>query len=96
MAYTNNTAMVVCKAIRQVRNTVLPNADLSYKLLNKGFNVWHLKITSPLGRRPAKIEFVIDEFDDPEDRGVRGYVYRFGDVPRNQLTLVMDSIIERL
>jgi hypothetical protein len=97
MAHNNNISKTaVCKAIRQVRNTVLPNADLTYKLLDKGSNVWHLKITSPLGPNSAKVELIIDEFDDPEDRGVRGFVYHLGDVPRDQITLVMDSIMEKL
>ena len=94
--YNNNSKTAVYNAIRQVRDTVLPNADLVYKLRDKGYNVWHLKITSPLGPNSAKVELIIDEFDDPEDRGVRGFVYRLGDVPRDQITLIMDSIMERL
>ena len=96
MVQYNNTSNAVRNAINDVKNKVLPNADLVYKLRDKGSNVWHLKITSPLGPNSAKVELIIDEFDDPEDRGVRGFVYDLGDVPRDQITLVMDSIMERL
>ena len=96
MVQHNNTSNAVRNAINDVKNTVLPNADLVYKLRDKGSNVWHLKITSPVGPNSAKIELIIDEFDDPEDRGVRGFVYRLGDVTRDQITLIMDSIMERL
>jgi hypothetical protein len=96
MTQHNISSTAVRNAINDVKNTVLPNADLVYKLRDKGSNVWHLTITSPLGPKSSKIELIIDEFDDPEDRGVRGFVYRLGDVPRDQITLVMDSIMERL
>ncbi len=86
----------VRRAVRDVRNNVLVNEGLIYKLRDLGSNIWYLRIHRPGGQRCARIEIIIDEYDNPENRGVRGAIIRYGDIPRHQIALIMDSIMERL
>jgi hypothetical protein len=82
--------------MNEIRNNVLQNYNLTYKLRYLGENIWSLRIRSPNANRPARIEIIIDEYDNPEDRGARGAVFTYGDIPRNQVALIMDSIMERI
>jgi hypothetical protein len=82
--------------IREVKRHVLPNADLRYRLRYLGENIWTLRIRHPNMERCARIEIIVDEFDNPEDRGARGAVFTYGDIPHSQVSLIMDSIMERL
>ena len=82
--------------IRNIRNTVLPNAGYLYKLRYLGENIWTLKVSHPDGQRSARIEIIVDEFEDPEDRGARGAVFHVGSIPQEHVHLIMNSIMERL
>lgn len=81
--------------IDDIRNTILQNAGLTYKLRHLGNNIWTLRI-KPHNGNSARVEIIVDEYADPEERGARGAVYRYGDVPRDQVAMVMDSIMERI
>jgi len=82
--------------MNQIRNNVLQNYNFTYKLRYLGENIWSLRIRTPNANRPARIEIIIDEYDNPEDRGARGAVFTYGDIPRNQVALIMDAIMERI
>jgi hypothetical protein len=82
--------------MNQIRNNVLQNCNFTYKLRYLGENIWTLRIRSPNANRPARIEIIIDEYANPEDRGARGAVFTYGDIPRNQVAIIMDSIMERI
>jgi len=82
--------------LRDVRDSVLVNAGFTYKLRYLGLNWYDIRVMRPGGQRSAFIEIIIDEYANPEDRGVRGAVMRYGDIPRAQIALIMDAIIERL
>jgi len=82
--------------LRQIKQQVLPNAGFIYKLRYLGENIWTLRIRHPNMVRSARIEIIVDEYDNPEDRGARGAVFTYGDIPHNQVSLVMDSFMERL
>lgn len=82
--------------IREIRTNVLPNTNFVYKLRYLGENIWTLRIRHPNMNRSARIEIIVDEYDNPEDRGARGAVFTYGDIPHNQVSLIMDSIMERL
>jgi hypothetical protein len=82
--------------IREVKNNVLPNVELNYKLRYHGENIWMLRIQRPNSNRRAKIEIIVDEYEQQEDRGARGAVFSYGDIPREQVRLIMDSIMERI
>jgi hypothetical protein len=82
--------------IQEVKNNVLPNVELNYKLRYHGENIWTLRIRRPNSNRRAKIEIIVDEYEDPEDRGARGAIFSYGDIPPEQLRLIMDSIMERI
>ena len=82
--------------IREVGRSVLPNSNMSYRLRYLGENIWTLRIRHPNMARSARIEIIVDEYDNPEDRGARGAVFTYGDIPRVQVALIMDSIMERL
>lgn len=82
--------------VREVKRDVLPNADLRYRLRYLGENIWTLRIRNPNLNRPARIEIIVDEYDNPENRGARGAVFTYGDIPYDQVSLIMDSIMERL
>lgn len=82
--------------VKEVKENALCNENLEYKLKNVEDNIWILYVLGGSGNRSAKIEIIIDEFDQPEDRGVRGFVMRYGDMNRTQVEVIMDSIMERL
>ena len=94
--YEDNATVDMESIIREVKRYVLPNADLRYKLRYLGENIWTLRICHPNMNRCARIEIIVDEYDNPEDRGARGAVFTYGDIPRDQIGLIMDSILERL
>jgi hypothetical protein len=93
--YTNGS-VDMRSIIREIKHNVLPNADFSYKLRYHGENIWVLRIQRPNSNRRAKIEIIVDEYEQPEDRGARGAVFSYGDIPREQVRLIMDSIMERI
>jgi len=82
--------------INNIRHNVLHNHDLRYKLRYLGDNIWTLRIRSPNANRSARIEIIVDEYADPEDRGARGAVFTYGDVSRVHVDLIMNSIMERI
>lgn len=92
----NNGTVNMQSIINEIRQNVLQNYILTYRLRYLGENIWSLRIRSPNGNRSARIEIIIDEYDNPEDRGARGAVFTYGDIPRNQVALIMDSIMERI
>lgn len=81
--------------IQEVKENVVQDQNMEYRLKNVENNVWVLYVRGG-GNRSAKIEIIIDEFGQPEDRGARGFVSRYGDVDRGRVELIMDSIMERL
>ena len=94
---TQDNASVNMRAIiRDIKRNVLPNVVLTYKIRYLGENIWSLRILRPNMRRSARIEIIIDEFNNPEDRGARGAVFTYGDIPHDQVSLIMDSIMERI
>ena len=82
--------------IRDIRNSVLPDAGYLYRLRYLGENIWTLKVTNPAVPGSARIEIIVDEFDLPEDRGARGAVFRNGSISEEHIRLIMSSIMERL
>lgn len=94
--YEDNGTVNMQSIIREIRRQVLPNSDLRYKLRYLGENIWTLRVRHPNLNRCARIEIIIDEYDNPEDRGARGAVFTYGDIPRYQITLIMNAIMERL
>jgi len=92
----DNASVNMRGIIRDIKRNVLPNAELTYKIRYLGENIWSLRILRPNMRRSARIEIIIDEFNNPDDRGARGAVFTYGDVPRDQVSLIMDSIMERI
>jgi hypothetical protein len=82
--------------LRQIKQQVMPNFGFIYKLRYLGENIWTLRIQHPVSPRYARIEIIVDEYDTPEERGARGAVFKYGDIPREQVALIMDSIMERL
>jgi len=82
--------------IYEIKHSVLPNESFSYNLRTMGYNVWILRISRPNGNRTAKIEIIVDEYEDEYDRGARGSVLRYGDIPRQHVALILDSIMERI
>ena len=79
-----------------VRNNVLSNVHLIYKIRDLGENIWSISIRMPNGARRARIEIIIDEYANPEDRGARGAVFTYGSVPRDYVNTIMDAIMERI
>jgi len=96
--HNDNGSVNMRSIIREIKQDVLPNEGFGYKLRYLGENIWTLRVRhpSPNLSRSARIKIVVDEYDNPEDRGARGAVFTYGDIPRNQITLIMDSIMERL
>jgi hypothetical protein len=92
----DNASVNMRGIIRDIKRNVLPNAELTYKIRYLGENIWSLRILRPNMRRSARIEIIIDEFNNPDDRGARGAVFTYGDIPRHQVSLIMDSIMERI
>jgi hypothetical protein len=92
----NDSSVNMRSIINDIRNNVLHNYQLSYKLRYLGQNIWFLRIRTPNSLRSARVEIIIDEYADPEDRGARGAVFTYGDVPRVQVDLIMNSIMERI
>jgi len=82
--------------ICSIRAHVLPNAGYIYKLRYLGENIWTLRVSHPNAQRSARIEIIVDEFEDPEERGARSAVFHNGNIPREHIRLLMDSIMERL
>lgn len=80
----------------QIAKDVITSENLKCKFKSIGDNMWRLKIYTPYGNIPAKIEITIDTFDNADDRGARGCVFHYGDVSRNQISNVMNSIMERV
>jgi hypothetical protein len=91
-----NGSVDMATILREVRHNVLPNAGLTYKLRYLGDNIWTIRIRHPNAVRSARIEVVVDEYTNPEDRGARGAVFTYGDIQRNDITLIMNSLMERL
>ena len=81
--------------IKTLKN-IITSENLTCKIKSIGNDMWRLKIYTPYGNIPAKIEITIDNFDNIGDRGVRGCVFYYGDVSRNQISNVIDSIMERV
>lgn len=94
--YEDNGTVDMLTIIRNIRNSVLPNSGLRYRLRYLGENIWTLRVRNPNLARSARIEIIVDEYDNPEDRGARGAVFTCGDIPYNQISLIMDSIMERI
>jgi hypothetical protein len=93
----NQNTVDMGSIIRDVRRNVLINEEYMYRLRNIGPNIWTVRIFLPNGGgRFARVEIIVDEFEQPEDRGVRGAVLRYGDIPRQHIAIIMDSILERL
>lgn len=82
--------------LRDVRNSVLSEAGFTYKLRYRGDNIWTIRIGHPNAIRSARIQIIIDEYTNPEDRGARGAVFTYGDIQRSDITLIMNSLMERL
>ena len=82
--------------ICSIRAHVLPNAGYIYKLRYLGENIWTLRVSHPNAQRSARIEIIVDEFEHPEERGSRGAVFQHGNIPREHVRLLMESIMERL
>jgi hypothetical protein len=82
--------------INDIRHNVLTNYDLRYKLRYLGENIWTLRIRNPNANRCARVEIIIDEYADPEDRGARGAVFTYGDISRVHIDLILNSIMERI
>jgi hypothetical protein len=93
---TTNGSVNMQSIVNEIRHNVLQNAHLRFKLRYLGENIWTLRVKSLNGPRSAKIEIIVDEYSDPEDRGARGAVFTYGDVPHEHIDLVMHSIIERI
>jgi hypothetical protein len=81
--------------IQEVGTTVLKNERYMFRLRYLGNDSWQLKVY-PNDGESAKIQINVDNFDNPDDRGARGYVYRYGDVPDEHIAIIMDSIMERI
>jgi hypothetical protein len=81
--------------IHEVKINVLKNEGYMYRLRYLGQDSWQLKVY-PNDGESAKIQINVDNFDNPDDRGARGYVYRYGDVPHDHIAIIMDSIMERI
>jgi hypothetical protein len=94
--YEDNTTVDMQSIILEIKHNVLPNAEFKYRLRYRGENIWTLRIRHPNLIRCARIEIIVDEYDNPEDRGARGAVLSYGDIPRDQVALIMDSIMERI
>ena len=92
----NNGSVDMAAILREIRHNVLPNAGFIYKLRYLGDNIWTIRIRHPNAVRSARIEVVVDEYTNPEDRGARGAVFTYGDIQRNDITLIMNSLMERL
>ena len=82
--------------VSEVKNTVLINQGFTYKLRNIGPNIWTIQIFAPNRERSAKVEIIVDEYENPEDRGARGAIFRYGDISRTHVNIIMNSIMERL
>jgi len=82
--------------IDDIRNNILQNLGFTYKLRHLGDNIWTLRVRAVNYERSAHIEIIIDEYTEPEDRGARGAVFTYGDIPRNYIQIIMDSIMERI
>jgi hypothetical protein len=94
--YEDNGTVNMESIIREIRRHVLPSRDLRYRLRYLGQNIWTLRIRNVNLNRCARVEIIVDEYDNPVDRGARGAVFTYGDIPPHQVALIMDSIMERL
>jgi len=92
----SNGSVDMAAILCEIGQNVLPDAGLTYKVRYLGDNIWTIKICHPNAVRSARIEIVIDEYADPEDRGARGAVFTYGDIQRNVIRLIMNSLMERL
>lgn len=82
--------------VNEVWQTVVPNMNFQYKLRYLGENIWTLRIKNSNLNRSARIEIIVDEYTNPEDRGARGAVFTYGDISHVHINLIMDSIMERI
>lgn len=88
-------ALNMYNLIQEVEANVLPDKNFKFRIEDMGSNIWLIRI-SQANKKSAKVEIVIDEFEDPEDRGARGSVFRYGELSRRDVSLIMDSIMERI
>jgi hypothetical protein len=79
--------------VNQVWNTFVPNMNFQYKLRYLGENIWSLRIKNSNLSRSARIEIIVDEYANPEDRGARGAVFTYGDISHVRVNMIMDSIM---
>lgn len=88
-------ALNMYNLIQEVEANVLPDKNFRFRIEDMGSNIWLIRI-SQANKKSAKVEIVIDEFENPEDRGARGSVFRYGELSRRDVSLIMDSIMERI
>lgn len=84
--------------VDDIKRSMFPQGDVTFQVLNRPTeeepNRWVVYIGIRNGRRRAKVEILID--DHPEDPDVLCCVLRHGSVSRRTLSLIMDSILERM
>ncbi len=84
-----------------IKESMFPNGGVTFEVLhrptNEEPNRWVVYIAIANGNRRAKVEFAIKEDNNnPDDCEVLGCVLRHGSVSRRTMSLIMDSIMERM
>lgn len=83
--------------IDDIKEEMFPNGEIKFTVEQRDYRRWVVYVYIRYSRRSAKLEFIINQdVNNPDDTEVFGSVLRNGSVSNRTITLIMDSIIERL
>lgn len=83
--------------IADVREMMFPANNVNFIIHQRSNRRWVVYVNILHAQPSGKMEFIINENpNNPEDTEVLGSVLRHGCVRRRTMSLIMDSIIERM